>query len=277
MHEQNRFEAALASYDRALMIRPGYGHGAVAIAAARCNSWTAYLDALASYDRALALAPDHAEALSNRGVTLHRLGRFEEALASYDRALAVRPDYAQALCNRGVTLHEMRRFDQALASYAGALAVRPDYAEAHNNLGNTFGQLRKIDEAVGAYRRAIANSPNYAKAHYGLSLCLLSLGDLRQGFEEYRWRRKLPDFPEKMPAPSCPLWEGESLSGKAILVHCEQGYGDSLHFIRFIRPLSRMAARVFSPLGRSPAYFAQSRILKSPSSMPMPSTTTMSR
>ena len=111
-------------------------------------------------------------------------------------------------------------------------------------MGNTFGQLRKIDEAVGAYRRAIANSPNYAKAHYGLSLCLLSLGDLRQGFEEYRWRRKLPDFPEKMPAPSCPLWEGESLSGKAILVHCEQGYGDSLQFIRFIRPLSRMAARV---------------------------------
>ena len=65
----------------------------------------------------------HAEALYNRGNTLHELKRFEEALASYDRALTVRPDYAEALCNRGVTLHELKRFDEALASYDRALTV----------------------------------------------------------------------------------------------------------------------------------------------------------
>ena len=104
--------------------------------------------------------------------------------------------------------------------------------------------LGKSDEAVTAYRRALAIRPDYADAHCGLSLSLLLLGDLRQGFEEYRWRWKVANFPQKMPALSCPLWEGESLSGKAILVHCEQGYGDSLQFIRYTGPLSRMAARV---------------------------------
>ena len=90
-------------------------------------------EALASYDRALALRPDYVEALANRGVTLHELKRFEEALASYDRALAVRPDYAEAFVNRGVTLHELKRFEEALASYDRAIALRPDYAQAHYN------------------------------------------------------------------------------------------------------------------------------------------------
>ncbi len=78
--------------------------------------------ALASYDRALSLRPDHAEVLSNRGITLHQLERFEEALASYDGALAVRSDYAEALSNRGNTLRSLNRFDEAVASYDRALA-----------------------------------------------------------------------------------------------------------------------------------------------------------
>ena len=87
-------------------------------------------EALASYDRALALRPDYAEALSNRGNVLRELMRFEEALESYDRALAVRPDYAEALSNRGVTLQELMRFEEALASYQKAIALRPDFGEA---------------------------------------------------------------------------------------------------------------------------------------------------
>jgi tetratricopeptide (TPR) repeat protein len=69
--------------------------------------------ALASFDRALTLRPDHAEAFSNRGIALHKLKRFEEALASYDRALKLRPDYAEALYNTGLTLHELKRFEEA--------------------------------------------------------------------------------------------------------------------------------------------------------------------
>jgi tetratricopeptide (TPR) repeat protein len=89
--------------------------------------------------------PDYAEALSNRGNTLHELKRFEEALASYDRALTVWPDYAEALCNRGVTLHELRRFEETLASYDRALTARPDYAEALCNRGNILNELKRFE------------------------------------------------------------------------------------------------------------------------------------
>jgi tetratricopeptide (TPR) repeat protein len=91
--------------------------------------------AVASFDRALTLRPDHAEALSNRGLTLYEMRRFEVALTSFSRALNVRPDYAEALSNRGLTLHQLRRFDEALSCYDRALRVRADYAEALSNRG----------------------------------------------------------------------------------------------------------------------------------------------
>src|SRR5262245_189196 len=88
-----------------------------------------HAEALASYGRALAVRPDFAEPLNNRGITLEELKRFEEALASYERALAMRADYAEALNNRANVLKELKRFEEALTSYERALAVRPNFAE----------------------------------------------------------------------------------------------------------------------------------------------------
>src|SRR5262249_34342288 len=91
-------------------------------------------EALASYDRAVMLRPDYANAHYNRGVILNdELKRYEEALASYDRALAVQPDYAEAHYNRGVTLHELSRYQEELASYDRALRIKPDYTDARAN------------------------------------------------------------------------------------------------------------------------------------------------
>jgi tetratricopeptide (TPR) repeat protein len=215
LHERNRFEEAVASYDRALVIRPDYVN-------ALCNRGAALLqlnrfeEALASYDRALALAPNHAEALSNRGVTLHRLNRLEEALASYDHALAVRPDYAEALCNRGVTLHEMKRFDEALASYTGALAVRPDYAEAHFNEG----------------------------------LCRALTGDYQRGLEKFQWRWQAEQSQQKRNFTQ-PLWRGsDEIAGKTILLHAEQGFGDTIQFCRYVPLVAARGARVILEVQR---------------------------
>ena len=132
-------------------------------------------EALASYDLALALRPDHAEALSNRGVTLMELKRFKEALASYDRALVVRPDYAEALSNRGNILRELMRFDEALASYDRALAVRPDYAEALSNRGVTLHELNRFEEALASYEKAIALRPDFGEAQFALCMAELPI------------------------------------------------------------------------------------------------------
>jgi Tfp pilus assembly protein PilF len=87
--------------------------------------------AIASFDRALKVRPDYAEAFCNLGVTLHEMNLFELALASHDRALKLRPDYAEALTNRGITLLELKHFKEALASFDHALKARSDFAEAH--------------------------------------------------------------------------------------------------------------------------------------------------
>ena len=142
-------------------------------------------EALASYDRALMLRPDYAEALSNRGVTLHELKRFEEALASYDRALTLRPDFAEALLNRGNTLHKLKRFEEALASYDRALMLRPDYAEALSNRGLTLQELRRFEEALASYSRALELKPSLADAYNNMGNALKELGQLKEAQKSY--------------------------------------------------------------------------------------------
>ena len=119
--------------------------------------------ALANFDRALRLQPDYAEALSNRGNTLHELRRYDEALASFDRALKARPGYAEALSNRGVTLHELKRYEEALASFDAALKKQPSYARALSNRGNTLHELKRFEEALASFDHALKAQPDSAR------------------------------------------------------------------------------------------------------------------
>jgi tetratricopeptide (TPR) repeat protein len=240
-----RLDEALASYERALAVRPDYVE-------ALYNRGTALRElkrpeeALASYERVLAVRPDHAEAFYNRGVMLRELKRLDEALASYDRALAVRPDYFEALNNRGVTLHEMRRFDEALASYRRALAVRPDYVPALTNCGVTLHQLTRLDEALACYDNALALNPAYVDGHFNKALLQLLKGDYDAGWREYEWRRwkeeNLTTFKRDFTQP---LWLGQTaIEGKTILLHAEQGFGDTIQFCRYAPLVAGLGARV---------------------------------
>jgi tetratricopeptide (TPR) repeat protein len=156
-------ELALASFDRALAVQPNHVE-VLSNRGVTLRDLKRFDEALASYDHALRVRPDHAEALSNRGLTLHDLRRFEEALTSYDRALAVRPNYQIALFNRGLTLHELKRFEEALASYNRALTLRPDYVEALCNRGLALHELKRFEEALASYDRALTFRPDYAEA-----------------------------------------------------------------------------------------------------------------
>jgi tetratricopeptide (TPR) repeat protein len=184
MHALQRFDEALASYDRALVLRPDY-------ADALCNRGAAlhelkrYDEALAASERIIALQPDYAEAHSNRGNTLRALGRYDEAVEACDRALVLRPDYADALCNRGATLHELKRYDEALADWSRIIALQPEYAEAHSNRGNTLRALGRYDEAVEACDRALVLRPDLADAYVNMGSALRDLGHLREAQETY--------------------------------------------------------------------------------------------
>jgi len=142
-------------------------------------------DALASYDRALAIRPDEPQALSNRGVTLGELGRHEEALASYEKALALRPDYAPALSNRGNALRALKRFDEALAVYDRALVTAGDFPEGWSNRGTTLHDMGRYAEALASYDRALALRPDYAHAWSNRGLALQQLGRLEEALSSY--------------------------------------------------------------------------------------------
>ncbi len=159
--------------------------------------------------QARAQQPDNAEVHSNLGSVLHQSGRLEEALASFDRALEITPEFAVALSNRGLVLQEMRRFAQALDSFA----------------------------------RAIAADPAFTDVLWHMALTRLQQGEFRQGWADYEWRWQTALRPA--PGTEGPRWEGhQDIAGRTVLLHAEQGYGDTLQFCRYAPLVGAMGARV---------------------------------
>ena len=163
---------------------------------------------------------------------------------SYDSALALRSDYVEALVNRANVLHRVQRFNDALASYERAIALRPQ-AEVLTNRGNTLQQLKRFDEALVSYRRAQALQEEYQPAHWNESLLLLLTGDWQRGWEKYEWRWKGEGAAGRSREFPKPLWRGaDSIDGKTILLHGEQGFGDVIQFARYAALVRACGAHV---------------------------------
>jgi len=208
-------------------------------------------EALASYDRALVLKPDYAEAFNNRGIALKELNRVDEALASYDKALVLKPDYAEAFYNRGIALQELNRVDEALASYDKALVLKPDYAKAFNNRGSVLKELNRFDEALASYDKALAFKPDCAEAHWNEALLRLLTGDFSRGWAKYEWRWRNESLALSTRNLSPPLWLGAApIDGKTILLHSEQGFGDTIQFCRYVPLVAARCARVILEVER---------------------------
>ncbi len=205
-------------------------------------------EALASYDRAFELTPNDPTVLMNRGATLSALGRLDEAVASYDAALGLDGDHAEAHSNRGVALRELGRPEAALESLDRALALQPSFAEAHSNRGNALHDLGRFADAVAAHNRSIALRPDYPDAYWNRSQTELLLGDLEAGWMDYE-RRKLKDPPIANRIYEQPFWFGaENYLGKTVLIHAEQGLGDTIQFCRYTLMLERLGVKVlFAP------------------------------
>ena len=183
-----------------------------------------YEAAVTSYDRVIALKPDFTDAIINRGVALYDLQQYEAAVASYDRAIVMNPDCIEGWNNRGNALKELKQHEAALASYDHAISLKPDYAEAFNNRGVALKEIREHEAAVVSYDRAIALKPEYAEAYWNKSITLLLAGDFDNGWELYEWRWINKSLGVEIRNFLQPLWSGkESLAGKTILLHTEQG------------------------------------------------------
>ena len=241
-----RFDEAITCYERAISLKPDYME-AYRNRGNALKKLGRLVEAVASYEHAIALRPNVA-AYTNRGNVLRQLERAEEALDSYDQAIALDPHHAEVQNNRGSVLQELGRFDEAVASYQQAIALNPQYAEAHNNLGVALTKLRRFDEALAMLDQAIALKGDYAEPIWNRGLARLLIGDYAAGWPDYEARKgkRAPVGDRSYPKP---LWLGDAeISGKTILVHWEQGFGDTIQFSRYVKLLADAGAKVlFAP------------------------------
>jgi tetratricopeptide (TPR) repeat protein len=194
-------------------------------------------------DRALVHDPGSAEAFHSLGETYQSEERFAEAMDAYSRALAIDSGHIKALNMLGSVFHVVGRFEAAEECYRKALVLKPGTLSVLNNLGALYQSQERFAESITVLRQALAIDPSYADGHWNLALSLLACGDYREGWQEYEWR-----FKKSNPVPerhfTRPQWDGSPLEGGTILLHCEQGFGDTIQFIRYATLVARQGGRV---------------------------------
>jgi tetratricopeptide (TPR) repeat protein len=238
-----KLEEAVVACHSALKIKPDC-HEAYSNLGHALTQQGKFEEAVAACRKAIELKAAYPEAYNNMGNALADLGRLDEAIVACRRAIELKPDFAEAYLNLGAILRESEKLDEAIDACRNALRLNPAAAEAYSNLGASLIGQGKIEEAHASYLEAIRLKPDYAEAHWNLANALLLKGEMRQGWAEYEWRWKWKSFPSRPRNFSQQQWQGEELHGRSILIHAEQGLGDTLQFIRFLPEVAARGGKV---------------------------------
>jgi tetratricopeptide (TPR) repeat protein len=240
-YNAGQLDTAAAGFRRALALNPDH--------ALTCNNLGGVLNAQGKYEeavdlyrRSIASDPAFPMPYNNMGVSLRNLRRYDEAVASLMESIKIKRHNPEAFNNLALTLVDLGRFSEAVIGYDRALALKPDYPEAISNYGAVLREMGKPEEAVGYFQRALAMNPNISMAQKNLGLTLLQLGEFAEGWRGYEARWAADRLaPRSYPRP---LWQGEPVQGKTLLLYAEQGLGDAIQFARFVPVLARQGAQV---------------------------------
>ena len=200
-------------------------------------------EAVREYRIALELRPDYPEARNNLGASLEETGELEEALTHLKKAIELRPDYAEAHNNLANVYQDMGRLDEAFEHYNRSLTIRPANADARVNRGNAFRAVQKFDDAIRDYRAALELRPQYPEALWGIAFVRLIQGNFEEGLRTLESRFGLKGRAMTWYIPE-PLWDGSNPAGKRIVIHSEQGLGDTIQFVRYAGMLAGGGAQV---------------------------------
>jgi tetratricopeptide (TPR) repeat protein len=244
LQQQKRYDEAILSFDQALTLNPQYREAANAGALLHFDTGR-YDEAIARFERSLEIDPGQAGAFHLKGICQLRLQRFAEALANCTKALALAPDNPEITNNIGLVLQRLARNEEALGYFDRVIALRPQFALAFNHRGTSLSELRRFDEALASFASATTIQPDYADAHWNRALLQLLLGDFAGGWAAREWGRKSKavGFVDRQFA--MPIWLGEEpIAGKTILLHSDEGLGDTIQFSRYATMVAQRGARV---------------------------------
>jgi Tfp pilus assembly protein PilF len=196
----------------------------------------------ATYRRSISIDPNIAYTWTNLGLFLGEQKRYVEAEESFRRALELQPETFIAQMNLGISLSDQCRFGEAAESLQAALALQPESAEALQNIGMNLSRQRRWAEAVEYYERAVQIQPDNPDPRATLGCVLLGAGDYARGWPAYEWR--LSRAEHKGARVNRTFWNGDDFRDQTILLHFEQGFGDTLQFVRFAPLVKRRGGRV---------------------------------
>ncbi|HTR07895.1 MAG TPA: tetratricopeptide repeat protein [Paraburkholderia sp.] len=253
LHALGRHDEAADAFRRALKIRPGHA-GAHNNLGMSLNALGDSTGALEQFRMALRVQPRFVAAHFNLANTLDAIGHHHEAVTTFEAALALQPRFVPALFGLGTALAALGRHDEAIGPYERAIGFDPKFALAWLALGTAHHALGRHAAALRAFDEALRVRPNLAAAHLNRAITWLTLGDFRRGLPEYEWRldpaareeahANAPNGAGYAPARTAaapgatpgalPRWHGEPLDGRTLFIEAEQGFGDTLQFVRFV-------------------------------------------
>ena len=236
LQELNRHEEAVEAYRQVIQLNPNasetYSNLCNALRALERND-----EAVAAGRRAVELSPDRPEAAINLASAVQGIGQLHEAIAMLEPVLERFPTHVEGLNQLGNAHHRLGNLDKAIEIYKKTLAIKGDANEIRSNLALALEKSGHHDEARRQYEAIIRDDPKNNEVRFNYGLLLLHAGDLPRGFAEFEYRWNCVGFRKERRYTNYPHWDGNDLTGRNILVHAEQGLGDSIQFVRYLTVL----------------------------------------
>ena len=202
-----------------------------------------FAEAARRFEHAISLEPANVAHRVNLANTFIKLDRDDEAATLFEIARVLAPTTAEIEIGLGTLARRTGNLEEAIRFADRALALAPRSYQALVNRGRALHELEQFDEAVRSYDRAIAIDSVAYPAHVGKALSLLLQGDFAAGWREYEWRGEGTDIGLRARF-TAPEWQGEAMAGGTLLVHAEQGFGDTIQFVRFLPQIAASGIRV---------------------------------
>ena len=207
-----------------------------------------FKDAEMHFLKAIELNPKYAEAYANLGALYAKFKEYDKAIKLYQECIKIKPTYAGAYTNLGNALNKTQRHEEAVYFHKLAIGLDDKAANHFSNCASAYKNLGRFDKAKEYYKRAISLEPDHINAHFDLSTVLLQTGEYKRGLQEYEWRFKkdemLGHIKNYKSVFDAPLYMGQNLDGQRVLVHAEQGFGDTLMMARYLKALKEKGATV---------------------------------